>query len=169
MNAQEPEPETNQLRYESEHFENLYSINDLIYRSEQPSRKAFVELEDYGFKTVINFRRLWSDDRKARDTNLKLVHLPMRTKKLTESEIVNALKEVNNAQKPVLLHCWHGSDRTGVVVAAYRIIFENWTQEDAIAEFRHTDFGYHENRYPHLINILENLDTEAIRKELELK
>jgi len=156
------------LKYESEHFDNLYAISDSMYRSEQPSRKAFKELELYGFKTVINFRRLWNDNRKARDTDLNLVHLPMRSAKLTEAEVIEALKAVNNAQKPVLLHCWHGSDRTGVVVAAYRTVFENWTKEDAISEFRHTDFGYHENWYPHLISILENLDAEAIRKELNL-
>lgn len=165
VNAQE----TDSLKYESEHFENLYAISDSVYRSEQPSRKAFKELEEYGFKTVINFRRLWNDNRKARDTDLNLVHLPMRTAKLTEAEVIEALKAVNNAQKPILLHCWHGSDRTGVIVAAYRMVFENWTKEDAISEFRHTDFGYHESWYPHLIEILENLDTEAIRQQLELE
>ena len=159
--------ELESLRFGSSHFDNLYSISDSLYRSEQPSKKAFKELENYGFKTIINFRRLRNDNRKARDTDLNLVHLPMRTAKLTETEIIEALMAINNAEKPVLVHCWHGSDRTGIVVAAYRIVFENWTKEAAISEFRNSDFGYHENWYPNLIDILENLNTEDIRQQLE--
>jgi protein tyrosine/serine phosphatase len=93
----------------------------------------------------------------------------MRSAELTEFRIIEALKAINNAEKPVLVHCWHGSDRTGVVVAAYRIVFENWTKEAAISEFRNSDFGYHENWYPNLIDLLENLNTEDIRKQLGME
>ncbi|EAS18745.1 hypothetical protein BBFL7_01008 [Flavobacteria bacterium BBFL7] len=96
-----------------------------------------------------------------------MIHLPMRTSRLTEAEIIVALMEIQRAQKPVLIHCWHGSDRTGVVVAAYRIVFENWTIENAIAEFRQKEYGYHESWYPHLVNILENLDVEAIKSTMD--
>lgn len=159
----------NSKKFESRDFNNLFQINDSLYRSDQPSKKAFKELEDYGFKTIINFRRFRDDKRKARDTNLKLVHLPMQTAKVTETDIIEALKALKDAKKPVLIHCWHGSDRTGVVIASYRIVFENWTKEAAISEFRISDFGYHENWYPNLINILENLNVEAIKKELKLE
>lgn len=156
------------LKFVSKFVDNLHYVSDSVYRSDQPNRKAFKELENYGFKTIINFRRFWNDKSKARDTDLNLVHLPMRTAKITEADIVEALKAIDSAQKPVLVHCWHGSDRTGVVVAAYRIVFENWTKEDAISEFRYTDFGYHESWYPHLISLLENLDVKAIQQELYL-
>ena len=37
---------------------------------------------------------------------------------------------------PVLVHCWHGSDRTGCVCASHRIIFSGWSREQANAELR---------------------------------
>lgn len=157
------------LKFNSKHFDNLFAISDSVYRSDQPNRKAFKALESYGFKTIINFRRLRNDKRKAQNTNLHLVHLPMRTAELTELEVVEALQAIYNAEKPVLLHCWHGSDRTGVVVASYRMVFENWTKEAAISEFRHSDFGYHENWYPNLLQILENMDVEAVRQQFEFE
>lgn len=157
------------LRFKSKRFHNLFALNDSVYRSEQPSKKAFKELENYGFKTIINFRRLKNDKRKAQNTNLKLVNTPMRSAELTETKIIEALKVINEAEKPVLVHCWHGSDRTGIMVAAYRIVVEKWTKEAAISEFRISDFGYHENWYPNLVDLLENLNTEEIRKELGIE
>lgn len=150
-------------------FKNLYRINDSIFRSEQPSKKEFKVLEQVGFKTILNFRRLRNDSTKARGTDLELIHIPLQTKKIEESDIIMALKAIIEAPKPILIHCWHGSDRTGVVTAAYRIVFENWSKEKAIAEFRQKEYGYHEKWYPHLIIILENLDTVAIKHELGLE
>lgn len=150
-------------------FKNLYKINDSVFRSEQPSKKGFIELELAGIETIISFRRLRNDSTKARGTDLELIHLPLQTKKIKESDIIMALKAIIEAPKPLLIHCWHGSDRTGVVVAAYRMVFENWSKEKAIAEFRQKEYGYHERWYPHLIGILENLDTIAVKQELGLE
>ena len=43
----------------------------------------------------------------------------------------------------VLIHCYHGSDRTGASVAMYRIIFENWSVNDALNEMKHGGYGFH--------------------------
>lgn len=150
-------------------LKNLYRFSDSIYRSEQPNNKEFKALEEKGIKTVLNLRRLKDDKKKARGTNLQLKHLPFTTKKLTEANIIDALKTIKNAEKPLLVHCWHGSDRTGVVLAAYRIIFENWTKADAIAEFRRVEFGYHENWYPNLLLILNELDVAHIKNALGIE
>ncbi len=45
-------------------------------------------------------------------------------------------------QQKVLLHCYHGSDRTGASVAMYRIIFQNWSTTDALAEMKHGGYGF---------------------------
>ncbi|MEM9142224.1 MAG: sulfur transferase domain-containing protein [Bacteroidota bacterium] len=145
-------------------FKRLYKLNDSVYRSEQPNTKDFQELEHMGLKTIINFRRNKKDDRKARKTQLVLEHFPLKTKELTEGQILTALKMIQEAQKPVLLHCWHGSDRTGAISAAYRIVFENWDNDAAIKELRKADFGYHENWYPNVIDLLRNLDVVKMKK-----
>ncbi|MEO0571628.1 MAG: dual specificity protein phosphatase family protein [Bacteroidota bacterium] len=150
-------------------FKRLHKLNDSVYRSEQPSTKGFQRLEAIGLKTIINFRRNKKDNRKARKTQLVLEHFPLKTKELTKEQILTALKLVKSAQKPVLLHCWHGSDRTGAISAAYRIVFENWDKEEAIKELRKKEFGYHENWYPNVMDLLRDLDVGELKKELDLK
>ncbi|MEM6684623.1 MAG: tyrosine-protein phosphatase [Bacteroidota bacterium] len=150
-------------------FKKLYKINDSIYRSEQPSRKGFQLLEEKGLVSILNLRRLKDDNGKAKKTDLTLIHIRLKTKAIDEDEILQVLKAIKNAKKPLLIHCWHGSDRTGITTAAYRIVFENWTKEAAIAEFRKPEFGYHEKWYPHLVTLLENLDVARFRKELGIQ
>ncbi|HEV3255753.1 MAG TPA: tyrosine-protein phosphatase [Gemmataceae bacterium] len=41
---------------------------------------------------------------------------------------------------PVLIHCWAGIHRTGAFCAIYRMEYEHWTNEAAMAEMR--DCGY---------------------------
>lgn len=155
-------------KIDSEYFKNLYQLNESVYRSEQPSKKGFRELEAAGVKTVFNFRRMKDDARKVKGTELKTVRIPLKGSELTEAKIVEVLKQINEAEKPVLIHCFHGSDRTGVISAAYRVVFEGWSKERAVEEMRYPPFGYHEKWYPFLIDRIMELDTEKIRKELGL-
>ena len=150
----------------SKHFKNMYKINDVLYRSEQPSKKGFKEVEGLGIGTVLNLRRLKDNSKKAKGINLEQKHIPIKTKELNYQEIIDALKIIKKAKEPVLVHCWHGSDRTGTVVAAYRIIIENWTKEKAITEFTNATFGYHKKMYPNLLELLKNMDVDFIRKAL---
>lgn len=149
-------------------LKNFYALNDSVYRAAQPSKKDFKTLEAAGFKTILNLRRKKDDQRKAKGTQLQLEHLRFKTKALTQADIIAALQIIKDAKKPILIHCWHGSDRTGVVSAAYRIVFQNWSKEDAIAEMRNPSFGYHENWYPNLLDLLRNLDVVYIKKSIQL-
>ncbi len=155
-------------KIQSTQFKRLHRLNDSVYRSEQPSKKGFKELEALGIKTSINFRRNKDDVKKAKGTALELIHMPLKTAELTERDIVNALRAIKDAKKPVLVHCWHGSDRTGAIMAAYRVVFENWSKEDAISELRKPELGYHEKWYPNVIDLISNLDKKQIVKELGL-
>ena len=77
-----------------------------------------------------------------------------------------ALRQFRAAPKPVLVHCWHGSDRTGSVVAAYRIAFQNWTPAAALDELRHGGYGYHEKWFPNIIALFEKLDAAELRRRV---
>jgi protein tyrosine/serine phosphatase len=149
-------------------FKRFYQLNTDVYRSEQPSKKEMQFLESYGIKTILNFRRKRDNIKKAKGTSLKLERLPLKAKTLNEDDVFNALKLIKDAEKPILVHCWHGSDRTGAIMAAYRMVFENWTKEKAIAEFTEPHFGYHKNMYPNLIYFLEHLNVIELKTRLGL-
>ena len=61
-------------KVDSKHFKNLYRVNDNLYRSEQPSKKGFKEIELMGVTTILNLRRLRNNTKKAKDFNFILVH-----------------------------------------------------------------------------------------------
>ena len=44
------------------------------------------------------------------------------------------------AAQPVYVHCYRGKDRTGTMIAAYRILIEGWTTKDALGEMQ--EFGF---------------------------
>jgi protein tyrosine/serine phosphatase len=69
------------------------------------------------------------------------------------------------ARTPVLVHCHHGSDRTGGLCAAYRIIVQDWTKKDAIQELTGGGFGFH-TLWFNIPRWVENLDVDAVRKEI---
>ena len=45
------------------------------------------------------------------------------------------------AARPVYVHCLHGVDRTGTMIAIYRMEIEGWRPSEALAEMEH--FGAH--------------------------
>ncbi|MEO9892951.1 dual specificity protein phosphatase family protein [Aurantibacter sp.] len=150
----------------SDNFHNFYRLNDSLYRSEQPNKKGMKELEAMGIKSILNLRRQKTDKKKLKGLTLELERIPLKASKLNFDDIFNALQSIQQAEKPLLIHCWHGSDRTGAIVAASRMVFENWSKEQAIAEFTDEHFGYHQKRFPNLLTLLESLDVELLKKKL---
>ncbi|WLT07110.1 tyrosine-protein phosphatase [Gilliamella apis] len=143
---------------------NFYQVSNDIYRSEQPSLKQIKQLDKFGIKTIINLR-LWHSDRdKVVNTGITEVWINMRAGNISDKKIIQILKTIKNSPKPILIHCWHGSDRTGVVVAMYRLIFQNWSKRQVIDELMQPEFGHHYNIYPNIKNYIDNVDVEQIRR-----
>ena len=147
---------------------NLYKIDDNLYRAEQPNTIDMTTLENYGIKTIINLRHIKNDNHEAKNTKLKLVHVRINTWTISYEEIVKSLKAINISQKPALIHCLHGSDRTGCIIAAYRMINCGWTKEDAIKEFLEGGFGFHENWFPNILKLLKSIDIEKLKQDIKI-
>ena len=141
---------------------NFYQVSNDIYRSEQPNLKQIVLLDKIGIKTIINLR-LWHSDRdKIANTGISEVWINLRAGNITDKKIIQILKTIKNSPKPILIHCWHGSDRTGVVIAMYRLVFQNWSKRQVIDELMQPEFGHHYNIYPNIQNYIKNVDVEQI-------
>ncbi len=146
---------------------NFYQVDEGVYRSSQPDDEAG-DILGLGITEVLNLRKLHSDDDELGKAGLVLHRVPMDAGSITHAQLIEALKIIKNRRGGVLVHCWHGSDRTGATIAAYRIIFNNWSKAKAIDELRYGGYGYHESIYPNVIAIINDIDVDRYRKELGL-
>jgi tyrosine-protein phosphatase SIW14 len=143
---------------------NLYKIDDELYRSKQPTSKDIDTIKKIGIKSILSFREYHDDsDIFKKEDNITLYSIKIKTSKMSINDIKQALEIIKNAPKPILIHCWHGSDRTGVVTASYRIVEQKWSKKDAIDEFKNGGYGYHEKTYPQLEELLWNLNKDLLK------
>ncbi len=149
----------------SKELDNCFKVSEKLYRCGQPDKKAFKILNQLGIKEVLNLREFHSDKGKTND--LVLHRLKWDTGEVSQTDLVEGLKIIQAAKEPLVVHCWHGADRTGTLVAAYRILFEGWTKQEAIAEMKQGGFGYH-SFYDNLIELLKGMDLKTMQKQLGL-
>ncbi len=121
---------------------NLYQMSPTLYRSSLPDGAALPLLTKLRIGTVITFLPE-SDKRWLSTPGIEQVQLPYRTNHVDDSDILRALRAVQAAEAkgPVLMHCKHGSDRTGLVAAMYRVVVQGWSKEDALNEMTEGGFG----------------------------
>lgn len=150
-------------------FDNLYRVDKGVYRSEQPDDDDVPDLKQLGIKEVLNLRYFHSDKDDIKNADITLHRVKMNAGSVTEKQLVDALRVIKQRKGPVLVHCWHGSDRTGVTVAAYRVIFNNWPKSQALDEMKNGGYGYHSRIYPGLVTLIENLNVSKIRKQLAIE
>lgn len=149
------------------HLANAYKVDSKVFRSAQPNPSGFKEARGYGITEVLNLREYHNDENLAKNLGLVLHHIRIHTEAINEEEVIQALRIIRHAKGPILIHCWHGSDRTGAICAMYRIIFDKWTKEEAIKEMVNGGFGYHK-MFANIIDFIKNADTEKIQKAVLL-
>lgn len=147
---------------------NLFQLDAKVYRSAQPDAKGFQDLQSRGIKNVLSFRDSHSDANGARGTSLKLYRIQMEAGEIKTAQVVEALRIIKNADGPIVIHCWHGADRTGLISALYRIVFQGWTKEEAIDELMHGGFGYHPI-YKSGPEYIEKANIDTIKKQVMAK
>lgn len=144
---------------------NFHIVEDgKLYRSGQPNAKEMAALEQMGIKTIFNLRYRINNRREIKRTQLVSARLKLKAQSITFQNMVDGLKLIRDAEKPVLVHCLHGSDRTGCLVACYRMVFQNWSREEAIKEFLLEEMGYNYRWFPNLKEFLEKVDIDALKK-----
>jgi protein-tyrosine phosphatase len=146
---------------------NFRKVNSTLYRGAQPTAEGMKTLKAMGVKTILNLRSFHSDRDEIGSTKLNYVHLYTKTWHVEEKEIIRFLKLVNNKEKtPVFVHCMQGVDRTGTMCAVYRIVMEDWSKEEAIAEMKAIG---HNTIWKNLPSMLRKLNVEKIKKEAGIK
>lgn len=164
--AQETRPAKWAKAVASKNVENFFAVDEGLYRSAQPNHAAMLELEKMGIKTVLNLRNFHDDKEEAQGAKLELVAVPINTWQITDDDVIKALRIIKDkSRRPLLVHCQHGADRTGTIIAIYRIVVQGWSKEDALKELIEGGFGYHSiwTNIPRYINAA---DIEQIKKKV---
>ncbi len=122
---------------------NFHQVNEQLYRGAQPANGGMKELAELHIKTVINLRgedeSTREEETEAQAAGLRYFSEPLpgfgRPK---DEQVEKVLAIINDAQNwPVFVHCHHGEDRTGTIIAVYRITHDGWTLEQAKKEAKH--------------------------------
>ena len=145
---------------------NLYKVDSGIYRCAQPNKQAFKELSQIGVAISINLRYFETDKRKIKGIDIQLFHIKMFASKCKENEIIAVLRLIQNRQDAVVIHCKHGADRTGLVIALYRIVFQGWDKESAIEELEQGGYHFHQV-FSNIPQYIRDLDVDVLKKKLE--
>lgn len=150
-----------------EGISNFYEVSPSLYRSARPDSIGMEKISEMGIKTLIDLRTFRTE--RCQHLPIEQVHIPMMIWPLDETELIELIQILASSEKsPLLIHCLRGSDRTGAVVALYRVVVQDWSKEDSILEMVHGGFGYQRWRLP-LTNWIWNLNVEEIRKSAGLQ
>ncbi|MGU7773444.1 dual specificity protein phosphatase family protein [Burkholderia sp. MR1-5-21] len=149
------------------HVNNLHRITPSLYRSAQLSKEDVPQLQKLGIRKVISFRAFHSDDSILAGTQITMQRIPINTWYIRDEDMVTALKALRTASQdgPVLIHCQHGADRTGLVSALYRMVYQGWTREQALDELQHGGYGFHPI-WQNITYYVQHVDVERLRQQV---
>lgn len=133
----------------------------MLWRGETPTRADAQWLVEHGVRTVISlqldvrhsFEAAHLDPGVVDSVTYFRVRDFAATQVLThrhlDDHVAEVLAIIQEAPKPVLISCRAGVDRTGVIAAAYRMLVDGMSQEEAIREMDgfHSPWNPLNNRY----------------------
>jgi len=119
---------------------NFQKVDDHVYRGAQPTEQGFKDLATLGIKTIVDLRepgdRSRTEEKIVRAAGMEYVSVPMYGMETPSNEkVVKVLALLEDATTgPVFVHCKRGADRTGAVIACYRMEHDRWKNDQALAE-----------------------------------
>ena len=117
---------------------NFHKVDQGLYRGGQPQKGGLETLKKLGIKTVIDLRndRAETERSEAQANGMQYFNFPMERFGRPNDETVEKVLDIisKDEHQPVFVHCAKGADRTGIIIAIYRIRHDGWTSEKAKAE-----------------------------------
>ncbi|MCC7147465.1 MAG: dual specificity protein phosphatase family protein [Phycisphaeraceae bacterium] len=149
-----------------------------VYRSGQIAGSLiYPVLAEHGIKVVIDFNGEETDNpdqraeqRAIRHMNIEGLRYPLRgdgTGNIRSYALgIAAMERARQEGRPVLLHCSAGTQRTGGVVACYRLLVQGRPVEEVVRELRAYDWSEEDN--PKLLPYLNENMAELARQLVEM-
>lgn len=139
-------------------------LSPALWRGAQPTAEGFRNLARAGVKTVIDLRHDDDDEALITGSGMKHVQIPTRPWDPRVDDLVLFFRAIQDPKDwPVFVYCWKGNDRTGFYSAAYRIVEDGWTTDDAIRELFNFNYSPLWYRIP---EVLRGLDVGALKARI---
>jgi tyrosine-protein phosphatase SIW14 len=143
---------------QSDNLPNFQKVDDHVYRGAQPTNSGFKDLAERGIKTVVDLRDIGehsqADEQKVvTDLGMRYVSIPMQGMSTPKNDQVAAVLTLLNdvTSGPVFVHCKRGADRTGTVIAVYRISRDGWENKRALSEAKSYGMSVFERAMQHYV------------------
>lgn len=129
---------------------NFHQVDERIYRGGQPESRAWAGLAGLGVKTVVDLRRpiehsVPEESLAVVAAGMRYVNFPMNGFDTPTAEQLGTPLSLLDQEGKVFIHCKLGCDRTGTVIAAYRISRQGWENQKALAEARTMGLHWYEH------------------------
>lgn len=138
---------------------NAAHVSGTLYRGAQPHVETLPGLKKLGISVIVDFRDgrddiLWEKKLVELD-GMTFVSIPWSARNGPSRENVVAFFAAlrDNSGKKIFAHCERGADRTGTMIALYRITYDHWTPDQAVAEMN--AFHYWNHIFPQLARYVE--------------
>ena len=123
-------------------------VPGVLVRSSQPGGSQYGRLcRRYGVRTIVSLREFrptapWQleEERWCAEHGVRYVHIPIIEDIPTREQTLGFLRAVREGPRAVMVHCELGRSRTGKMVAAYRIIMQDASPEEAFGEMERFRF-----------------------------
>jgi protein tyrosine/serine phosphatase len=122
------------------HVTNFGAVNNHLFRGAEPSPVGLTELSSAGVKLVIDLREQSSatefEKQRAEKLGMKYTNIPFPPLSAPAPAQVQTVLNLltQNQSQTIFLHCRRGKDRTGTVIACYRIQHDGWDNKRALDE-----------------------------------
>ena len=125
---------------------NFHQVDKQVYRGGQPAPEAWPGLAGLGIKTVVDLRRedehsTAAEAQAVSAAGMKYVNVPMKGVVAPSNEQIAKVLALLDSEGPVFVHCKRGADRTGAVIACYRIAHDRWARQQALQEAKSFGMG----------------------------
>ena len=147
---------------------NFYQVDEVLYRGGQPNQRGLERLKSLGIKTVISLRgedeELLQEKNQLQAWGINFYSLPMSVyERPTDEQVLKFLEIVlRKDNQPVFLHCTSGRDRTGAMIAMYRVVVSGITIKQAYKEAKRLGFWPYKGEVPELKNFIHQLKDKPI-------